>query len=276
MKLSSTNFGLYGPDSVVWKVHAYPSGWVGGIRALLLQALEPRAMAGVAQFSNFTDDVWLRFNSTSDFVMTLTYCDRATAEAVVERVRQIHLAVNGFDEVSRKYFSANDPYLLAYVHNCLVDSLLVSYLSVGPGLDLQEQNRYIEEMAIMADVIGADMSEVPLNQGDLTEWLTQRPDLCVSEDSRRAAKAIHEMNLPYLARPLWELGWETAVALLPGFATDLYGFTQSRDEKIVYTAISKTAAKAMRIMLPGHPYYRAAKFQYYRVATTKGSRCGIA
>ncbi len=31
--------GFFGPDSVTWRVHADPSFSVGGLRALLLQAL---------------------------------------------------------------------------------------------------------------------------------------------------------------------------------------------------------------------------------------------
>jgi uncharacterized protein (DUF2236 family) len=35
--------GLFGPDSVAWRLHADPSMLVGAMRALLVQALEPRA-----------------------------------------------------------------------------------------------------------------------------------------------------------------------------------------------------------------------------------------
>lgn len=264
MKDIPLGFGLYGPESIVWHVHSYPSGWVGGIRALLLQALEPRAMAGVAKFSNFTDDVWSRFNSTSDFVMTLTYCELDAINRAVGRVRQIHQEVNGFDPISGMYFSASDPYLLAYVHNCLVDSLLSSYVAIGPGLDLIDQNRYISEMKVMAELIGADMDEIPLTVGDLDIWLASRPGLCVSDDSRRAADAIRDMNVPPIARPFWAVGWNAAVALLPDFVSDLYQFSQTNDEKVAYVALAKVSAKAMKVILPGHPYYREAKYQFYR------------
>lgn len=264
MKDIPVGLGLYGPDSIAWRVHAYPSGWVGGIRALLLQALEPRAMAGVAQFSNFTNDVWSRFNSTSNFVMMLTFCELDAVDDVLGRVRNIHQEVRGFDPVSGMNFSASDPYLLAYVHNCLVDSLLRSYLAIGPGLDLADQDRYINEMTKMAALIGADMDEVPLSVEDLVTWIASRPGLCVSEDSQRAADAIRDMNVPTIARPFWSLGWNAAIALLPDFVCDLYGFSQNSDEKVAYVSLAKVSAKAMKVILPGHPYYREAKYQFYR------------
>ncbi|OMQ16392.1 hypothetical protein A7K94_0202805 [Modestobacter sp. VKM Ac-2676] len=43
--------GFFGPNSITWRIHADPAFSVGGIRALLLQALHPVAMDGVHQFS---------------------------------------------------------------------------------------------------------------------------------------------------------------------------------------------------------------------------------
>lgn len=278
MNEMSSGFGLYDPKSIVWRVHAYPSGWVGGIRALLLQALEPRAMAGVAQFSNFTSDVWSRFNSTSDFVMTLTYGELDTVERVVRRIKQIHQEVNGFDPISGESYSASDPYLLAYVHNCLVDSLLKSYLAIGPGLTMSDQQQYIYEMTKMADLIGADMNEIPLTVGGLDSWIASRPGLCVTKESNRASDAIRDMNVPVILRPLWAIGWNAAIALLPDFVRSLYNFSQNDDEKVGYVALAKVSAKAMKIVLPGHPYYREAKYQFYRsyaVDTRSRSVCSV-
>ncbi|HJP99920.1 MAG TPA: oxygenase MpaB family protein, partial [Rhodanobacteraceae bacterium] len=40
--------GLFGPDSVTWKIHAdFPSMMAGGLASLMLQALHPLALAGV-------------------------------------------------------------------------------------------------------------------------------------------------------------------------------------------------------------------------------------
>ena len=52
----ATSRGLFGPDTVSWRVIGHPAALVGGMRALLLQALHPLAMAGVAQHSNYIED----------------------------------------------------------------------------------------------------------------------------------------------------------------------------------------------------------------------------
>ena len=59
------DWGLFGPDSITWRVHAEPILWFAGYRALLLQTLHPRALAGVLQNSNFREDPWGRLWRTA-------------------------------------------------------------------------------------------------------------------------------------------------------------------------------------------------------------------
>ena len=83
--------GFFGPDSVTWRIHSDPTFSVGGLRALLLQALHPVAMDGVARFSGgFRDEPWPRLIRTATYVDTLTFGTRTEAQAAVDRVRGIH------------------------------------------------------------------------------------------------------------------------------------------------------------------------------------------
>jgi uncharacterized protein (DUF2236 family) len=52
-------------DRPIRRVHGDASMFVGGIRALLLQALHPLAMAGVSDYSGFRGDPWGRLQRTS-------------------------------------------------------------------------------------------------------------------------------------------------------------------------------------------------------------------
>ena len=81
--------GFFGPDSVTWRVHSDPSFSVGGLRALLLQALHPVAMDGVARFSGgFREEPWPRLIRTATYVDTLTFGTRTEAvEAVAAGAR---------------------------------------------------------------------------------------------------------------------------------------------------------------------------------------------
>ena len=67
------DIGIFGPESVTWQVHANPVLWVGGLRALLLQALHPVAMAGIAQHSSFRSDPWGRLIRTANYIGVATF-----------------------------------------------------------------------------------------------------------------------------------------------------------------------------------------------------------
>src|SRR4051794_36050023 len=89
--------GLFGPGSATWLLHRDASVLVGGVRALVLQALEPRAMAGVVQHSSFASEPVARLQRTSDYVTTITYGTTAEAERMGRMVRGMHRRVVGVD-----------------------------------------------------------------------------------------------------------------------------------------------------------------------------------
>src|SRR5437899_12559962 len=82
------DFGLFGPGSVTWRVMGEPVLIVGGLRALLLQALHPQSMWGTAQNSELMDPAaaWSRMARTVEFVRVRTY---GTADEVDRAGRRI-------------------------------------------------------------------------------------------------------------------------------------------------------------------------------------------
>ncbi|HEX5289068.1 MAG TPA: oxygenase MpaB family protein, partial [Streptosporangiaceae bacterium] len=82
--------GFFGPGSVAWGLSGDLSGAIAGLRALLMQALHPLAMAGVDQHSDWRTDPVGRLAATSAYEVTVTFGDRASARRVAERVRAIH------------------------------------------------------------------------------------------------------------------------------------------------------------------------------------------
>ena len=119
--------GIFGPDSVAWRLHADPAMLVGGLRALLVQALEPRAMAAVDQHSKFREDPWGRLERTTNFVVSTTYGDTAAAEAAAGIVRKVHERIHGTDPVTGLPYSGSDPDLLLWIHAVEVESFLLAY-----------------------------------------------------------------------------------------------------------------------------------------------------
>lgn len=57
------DLGYFGPASVTWRVLTDPAAGVGGVRALFLQALHHRAIAGVNEHGDFGDDFCRGFSA---------------------------------------------------------------------------------------------------------------------------------------------------------------------------------------------------------------------
>jgi uncharacterized protein (DUF2236 family) len=137
--------GYFGPGSVSWRVAADLSAPVAGLRALLLQALHPLAMAGVDQHSDWRRDPVGRLAATGAYLATITFGDRASADRAAARVRRVHEHVRGtFEEQA---YIASDPALLLWVHATFVDSGLYACQLFSGGAD---QDGFVREMAIEA------------------------------------------------------------------------------------------------------------------------------
>jgi uncharacterized protein (DUF2236 family) len=223
--------GFFGPDSVTWRIHSDPAFSVGGIRALLLQALHPVAMDGVHQFSvGFTEDPWARLTRTAEYVATLTYGTRRDALRVVRRVRGMHRDKSAVEETTGRRYSVDDADLLLWVHNCEVDSLLSTARRAGVPLTDADADRYVEEQVTAAVLIGVDAEDVPRTVAELGAYFdAARARLAVTPAARAASRFILLPPMPGWvqlltpARPAWSTLASLGAATLPRWARQLYG-----------------------------------------------------
>jgi uncharacterized protein (DUF2236 family) len=223
--------GFFGPESVTWRVHVDPTFSIGGLRALLLQALHPVAMDGVARFSGvFRDDPWPRLARTAAYVDTVTFGTRTEAVAAVARVRGIHARLGGVEPTTGRAYRVDDPDLLLWVHCCEVDSLLDAARRGGVPLTDAEADRYVAEQVTAAELIGIDRSEAPASITELAAYFAaMRPSLTATPAARNAFWLITVPPMPARVRfltpaqPAWGGLAALAVALLPQWARRMYG-----------------------------------------------------
>lgn len=216
--------GLFGPDSVCWQVHGdFTSMLVGGISALLLQALHPLALAGVWDHSNFREDLLGRLRRTGQFISGTTFGSHSDAERLIERVRQIHLRVTGNAADGRPY-AAYDPDLLTWVHVAEVSSFLKAHLRyLNPDLSGRDQDRYYAEVARIAERLGA--REVPRSRQEVARYLEAlRPQLRCDARSMEILRILRNAPAPsMLARPFATLMLHAGTELLPEWASGMFG-----------------------------------------------------
>jgi uncharacterized protein (DUF2236 family) len=223
--------GYFGPGSVTWRLAADLSGPAAGLRSLLLQALHPLAMAGVEQHSDWRADPVARYASTLKYVVTTTYGDRAAADRAAAVVRKIHERVRGTDTVTGKPYAAGDPDLLLWVHAIEVESTLRTAILFGTEVTSADADQYVAEMTAAAELVGvpaASFAEggAPASVAELDAYFAAvRPALATSQSTEDTATYLIGMPdvEPELAE-VWEVLAAAAVASLPGWARDMYGF----------------------------------------------------
>lgn len=215
--------GLFGPASVTWRVHAHPAMLVGGLSAVLLQSLHPLAMAGVAEHSTWRQEPLVRLSRTSSFVVATTYGSTPVAESVIAAVRAVHTRVVGTATDGRPY-AAGDPTLLAWVHTAEVRSFLAAYQRYElPPLRGAEADRYLDEMAVVAERLGA--TEVPRSRAQVATYLDHvRPELAAGQEARDTAAFL--MVPPpgdAVLQAAYGVVVQAAIGLLPGWARAMLG-----------------------------------------------------
>jgi uncharacterized protein (DUF2236 family) len=287
--------GLFGPDSVTWRLHADPVLVLGGMRALLLQALHPRAMAGVATHSGFRTDPWGRLRRTAEYVGVTTYGTTAEAERAGARVRGVHRRLTATDPRTGEPFRVDDPELLAWVHACEVDSFLSTIRRAGMQLTDEESDRYVAEQRRSAELVGLSGDEVPADTAALAAYFARiRPELRATRDALDAARFVVVPPMPAwvrigtafpgsaapagligllaryappaplrtVARPAWAALAGLAFALLPAWARRSYGIPAVPAGEIG-TTIALRGLRAALLLIPESaregPAIKAAK-----------------
>lgn len=211
--------GLFGPETVAWRIHAdFPGMMAGGLGALLLQTLHPQALAGVWDHSNFREDLLGRLRRTTAFVALSTYAPRERAQQEIERVRQIHRRVVGMLPDGRRY-EASDPALLTWVHLTEVWSFARGY-QVYRGVELPEAvlDRYFDETRRVAEALGAQ--QVPRSLREVQDYFARiQPELAYTERSAEVIRVLQTLPLPgRAARLMRGLFLRSGAALLPDWA----------------------------------------------------------
>ena len=270
--MDTDDLGLFGPGSVTWKVHEEPILIVAGLRSLYLQALHPRAMAGVAQNSNYRTDAWGRLVRTATYVGTTIYGTTAEAEAAGRRLRTRHARMRATDPVTGEEFRIDEPELLRWVHVTEVESFVSTARRAGRARRDAAVDGYDSDPRRAAALVGLDADDVPGTAAEVADYYRDvRPQLRMTREAAETALFLTAPPIPWkvslparvglnLGPPRWAyLGIAaTALGMLPPWALRLYGGLG-----LPTTALSADlSARALRLALAAVPRrYREGPLQ---------------
>jgi uncharacterized protein (DUF2236 family) len=271
---SARDVGLFGPDSVTWKLHREPILLLGGLRSLYLQALHPRAVAAVVQNSGYRSDGWGRLTRTSEYVGTVVYGSTAQVQAAGSRLRRMHARMSAVDPRTGERFRIDEPDLLRWVHIAEIESFLSTARRAGLKLTDTEVDQYYTEQLRAAELVGLDPSTVPATAAEVAAYFeAMQPGLGLTRDSAETALFLTVPPVPagWGSRPV-RLGltlgptrWAyfgiagTAFALLPPWARKMYGGLGWSTTDVS----ADVSVRGMRLLLRG---LIAAVPQRYKVA----------
>jgi len=209
--------GLYLPNQAPWIVHADFATLVGGIRALLMQALHPGSLTGVRQHSRYKDDPLGRLAGTIRWLTVTTFGPIASNQKEADRVNRLHTRVKGEYQTaageSRPYQAA-DKDLLLWVHVAFMDSFLRTHQNYSKRPIPGGADEYVRLWAASVKPLGLDVA--PQSEAELLETLRGfEKDLVVTEDTRDVIKWIKNPPLPLAAKPFYRLFFFAALASMP-------------------------------------------------------------
>ena len=232
--VSSSDDALFPPGSVIRRVHGdVTSMMVGGIAALLMQMLHPKALAGVWDHSDVHSDMLGRLRRTARFIATTTYAHRDSAMQAIAKVKAIHEQVAGRLPDGTDY-RATDPWLLAWVHVAGAINFLDGWRRYAePGMSRADQDRYFAESGEIARLLDAD--PVPRTTAEAERLIHQfRAELVADARTRAIRDLVLRAPVRSLKEaPVQSLLMNAAVDLLPPFARDMHGLSRPRLSPLV-------------------------------------------
>jgi uncharacterized protein (DUF2236 family) len=252
--------GIFGPDSVTWRVLSYPSTLLGGVRALLLQSLDPLTVAGVARHSRFRHEPIGRLQATARFVTVAAFAPTGQVEEECALIRRVHERVRGVTRDGRAY-AASDPAQLLFVHMALVQSFLESHRRFAPkGLTDADADRFVQEWNVLAPLLGFDSVPLPGSSAELDAMLEEYGQgFQVGADAVEAFEFLAAPPLPPAMRPGYRLLLTAAVGSLPDFARRLLPSVLPSPADPLTAATGKAIVRALALILGPSPAHRAAR-----------------
>jgi len=223
--------GIFGPESLTWRVDREAAIFLGAGRALLLQLAHPWVAAAISEHSRTFADPVGRFHRTFNITFTMVFGTLDQALAASRRLHRRHAAVTGVLPQSAGRFeagsaySANEVSALRWVHATLVETALQTHDLVLPALTSSEREQYWAEAKLYAALFGIRPADLPADWTSFaayTEAMAQSDILAVSPAARDIAEQIFSGRATGLRVPRWYRA--LTAHLLPERLREEFGF----------------------------------------------------
>jgi uncharacterized protein (DUF2236 family) len=197
------DYGLFGPDSVAWKVWGYPTSLtVGFQRSVVVEELDPFLLASVEATNKVRTQARTRYDHTVRYFATVAFADTRTAVKASEMLTKVHARNVGIEPLSGNTYDANNPDSQLWILLTAWHSVLYAYEMYGPGkLSPDDERRYWEDCVTAAELQTCDPDKVPRTRGGIRDYFEAvRPRLAASEATQ--AMMAHLLNAEVMFPPV--------------------------------------------------------------------------
>jgi uncharacterized protein (DUF2236 family) len=230
-RVTNPSQGIFGPDSITWRINRESALFLGAGRAALLQLAHPWVATALDQHSSLLAKPIARFHNTFRVVFTMIFGAAPQAFRAARSLYQMHTrikgelpsAVAGYAKNSR-YEALQVPAML-WVYATLIDSAVIAYQCVLPPLRPAELAAYYEESKILAGLFGLPAAALPADWSSFENYVAEMcasQSLGVSDRSRFMAQRIMSGAGSWIHIPRW-YGSLTTEWLPPRFREE-FGF----------------------------------------------------
>jgi uncharacterized protein (DUF2236 family) len=217
--------GLYGPDSMMWRIgRSHLASTLGSGRALLLQVAHPWVTQGVDHHSRTRSDPVGRARRTFTSVLSITFGSLEQALAAAARVHNVHKHIRGALDYQAGGFeggaeyAANEVNALMWVHATLWDSAMRMFELVVEPVSAQDKERFYQETKLFALLFGIPEHALPPSWIAFVEYNERMWDsdqLAVTPAALDLAKFLFKPLFPGLGPIMRWMEMVTAATLPP-------------------------------------------------------------
>lgn len=236
--------GLFGPDSVTWRVMREPLLMLGAGRALLMQAANPLVAQGAIDHSNYATDPYGRLDRTVEWVTVVSFGTTAEATRVSSRVVALHGRVKGALPSGTPY-TADDPALLRWVHATFVDTMLATHDAFVGSLDEAQRDDFVREWDAVAALMGVPRRLLWRDAAAMRAYVDQQ----VRRGAARPGPGSRTVAQTVLRPPVSSRALRPAADLLAFAAVGLLPDEMRRRYEIPWSAAHAAGHRAIRVFL---------------------------
>jgi len=249
--------GLFGPDSISWKVNRESALFLAATRAALLQLAHPWVAAAIAQHSKTFHDPVARFHQTFRIMFTMSFGSIEQAFAAARHLHRRHQGISGTLSENAGCFAAGTSYeanevdALLWVYATLIDSSVLAYELVLPPLTQVERGQYYSQARRAATLFGIPLDCWPQDWAGFDRYIQstlQSDMLGVTAAARQMGHRLQNGAGLALRPPFWYRALTTK--LLPPRLRQEFQFPFGERER-------RAADRALRWVRRSHPYLPA-------------------